>query len=103
MSRRRIRNTPHSPRPHGRDAVRGSASGYQLEFERQRRHEQEEADMKRLIDEGLVDIESWSDASYISRTARLLGWNQTRFKCALERVALPASSLLRASVHGGNH
>jgi hypothetical protein len=87
MSRRRIRSAPHRPRPHGRDAVRGSASDYQLEFKRQRRRAQEDAEMRRLIDEGLVDIESWSDASYISRTARLLGWNQTRLKCALERVA----------------
>ena len=88
MSRRKIKRGTHKERPHGHMANQyRHIENPELDERRRSRKEVEDHEMKRLIDDGIVDATQQYDAKYVSRISRELGWNQTRFEKSLRRVA----------------
>ena len=90
MSRRkvRIKRVTHKERPHGHMAAQyRHIENPELDEHRRTRKEVEDNEMKRLIDNGIVDATQRYDAKYVSQISRVLGWNQTRFDESLRRVA----------------
>ena len=87
MSRRKIKTKTNNKRPRGHKVVYRPLHDIHIQEQRRAANVADDEEMKRLIGNGSVDLSRCHDAEYISQMARDYGWNQTRFKKALERNA----------------
>ena len=86
MSRRKITIKTDNRRPREHKVFHKPIHDIHIQEQRRIANAADDEEMKRLIGNGSVELSRRFDAKYISQMAHDYGWNQTRFKKAMERV-----------------